>query len=88
MHIFDSIKDVYGHSLLRKSYIPCRQGAMKETKLIPKRPYKYKLVANPNFKLPGLNLPRRKWSKLNRFRCGQGRSNYLILPGETWQNQE
>lgn len=43
-----------------------------------KKPYNNELVEDPNLKLPGFNLPRRECSRLNRFRCGQGRSNHLM----------
>ena len=29
--------------------------------------------------LPGFNLKRKEWSRLNRLRCGQGRCNYLMF---------
>lgn len=36
------------------------------------------LVTNPSIKLPGFEWSRNLWSRLNRFRCEQGRCNYLM----------
>jgi hypothetical protein len=36
----------------------------------------YTLVTNPSTKLRGMDLPRREWVALNRFRTDVGRCNY------------
>ena len=36
------------------------------------------LVDDPTARPPGFTLPRKKWSTLNRFRTGQGRSGHLM----------
>ncbi|RZC40041.1 hypothetical protein BDFB_009445, partial [Asbolus verrucosus] len=36
------------------------------------------LVENPNIEVPGLNLPRAIWCKLNRQRTGHGKCNDML----------
>ena len=36
------------------------------------------IVTNPSIKLPRFEWSRNLWSRLNRFRCEQGRCNYLM----------
>ena len=36
------------------------------------------LIADPNDPVPGLDLPRREWTNLNRFRTGHGRCASLM----------
>jgi len=38
----------------------------------------HRLVQDPSVCPPGFQLPRRSWTLLNRFRCGQGRCAYLM----------
>ena len=43
--------------------------------LSPKNSY---LIQDPCKRLPVFELNLREWSRINRFRCGQGRCNYLL----------